>query len=118
MEGIFDDILNDKTDITPKYTCNNFLDNILIEQIKYEAKMEAKMEFCSVYMNNELYYQNHVKCLTEQLLLEREKNKKLSESFIIFSTFLKEYKEKYEFLVRKCIKKRILPKSFLEKLLK
>lgn len=117
--GIFDDILNDKIDITPKYfSCNNILDDILIEQIRSDAKMEARLEFCSIYMKNEAYYQSHIQSLTEQLLVERNKNKSLSNSCLLFSSLLKEYKEKYDILIKKCIKKKIFSKTFLENLIK
>jgi hypothetical protein len=108
MESIFDDILRESHDIdylSPKNTSDSSFpeDPFLIERIeriKNEAKNEARIEFCNVYMKNELYYQEQLKSLVYQLHTEQEKNKMLTDSCYTISKLAKEYKDKYEILLK------------------
>ena len=106
MQSIFGDILNDSTDISPKMTSGSFSEHeYFIQQIREEAKNEAKIEFSNVYMKNELFYQEKFRAFACQLHMEREKNKKLTESCYIISKLAKEYKDKYEVVLTELKKK-------------
>ena len=106
MQSIFGDILDDTTDISPKMTSGSFSENdYFIQQIKDEAKNEAKIEFSNVYMKNELFYQEKFRAFACQLHIEREKNKKLTDSCYLISRLAKEYKDKYEILLKETTSK-------------
>jgi hypothetical protein len=69
------------------------------------SKNEAKIEFSNVYMKNELFYQEKFRAFACQLHIEREKNKKLTDSCYLISRLAKEYKDKYEILLKQTTSK-------------
>ena len=52
---------------------------LIIKMEIEKTKAQMREEFCSVYMKNERFYQNYVKQLSEQIILQNEEIKKLKK---------------------------------------
>jgi hypothetical protein len=52
---------------------------LIIKMEIEKTKGQMRQEFCSVYMKNERFYQDYVKQLNEQVILQNEEIKKLKK---------------------------------------
>jgi hypothetical protein len=52
---------------------------LIIKMEIEKTKAQMREEFCTIYMKNEYFYQNYIKQLNEQIVLQNEEIKKLKK---------------------------------------
>jgi len=68
--NIYEKIMDDDSEISPKSTYNFSI--YKTEEELYLDKIKLQNEFYNVYINNEIYYQNHFFMLKRQLQTSQE----------------------------------------------